>query len=92
MIKILKLQKAVIILILGIIAFVVYVVMYRKEMENSMYALEVAGLLFMVGALMMLYPILFSKKDGQGTVQLDSEKHAQDETEGTEEIAETKTP
>ncbi|MBG6235326.1 hypothetical protein IWX76_001894 [Pedobacter sp. CAN_A7] len=92
MIKILKLQKAVIILILGVIAFVVYIVMYNREVENSIYALEVAGLLFMVGALMMLYPILFSKKDGQGTVQLNPEKHGEEDTEGTEEIVETKNP
>jgi drug/metabolite transporter superfamily protein YnfA len=84
MIKILKLQKAVIVLILGVAALVVYAIMYMKEMENSIYALEVAGALFMVGALMMLYPILFSKKDGKGAVQLNPEKHA-------EETGETKT-
>jgi drug/metabolite transporter superfamily protein YnfA len=83
MIKILKLQKAVIVLILGVAALVVYAVMYMQEMESSMYALEVAGALFMVGALMMLYPILFSKKDGKGAVQLNPEKHGVEETEET---------
>ena len=85
MIKILKLQKAVIVLILGVIALAVYTVRYMSGMEDTIYAMEIAGGLFMVGALMMLYPILFSKKDTQGTVQLNPEKHAQDDT------AETKT-
>jgi len=86
MIKTLKLQKAVIILLMGVIALVVYTVMYMKEQENSIYALEVAGVLFMLGALMLLYPILFSKKDKEGTVQLNPEKHL------PEEEAESKNP
>ena len=92
MIKILKLQKAVIVLLLGAIALAVYTVRYMRGMEDTIYALEVAGLLFMVGALMMLYPILFSKKDGQGTVQLNPEKHGQEEADENEELAETKNP
>ena len=79
MIKVMKLQKAVIILILGVIALVVYKVMSVKELEESVYALELAGLLFMVGALMLMYPILFAKKDKEGKVQLDPEKQVAEE-------------
>ena len=79
MIKKLKLQKAVIALILGVIALGVYSVRYMRGIEDNIYALEVAGGLFMVGALMMLYPIVLSKKDTQGTVQLDPEKYMDQE-------------
>jgi drug/metabolite transporter superfamily protein YnfA len=79
MIKKLKLQKAVIVLILGIIALVVYQVMSMREMESSIYALEAAGLFFMIGALLFLYPIVFGKKDKEGNVQLDPEKQVADD-------------
>lgn len=81
MIKKLKLQMAVIVLILGIIALVVYQVMSMREMDSSIYVLEAAGLLFMVGALMFLYPIIFGRKDKEGNVQLDSDKHVPDDVE-----------
>jgi len=73
MIKILKLQKAVILIILGIIALVIYKVLVEQKNESSKYFLEAAGLLFVVGALMFVYPILFSKKDRAGCVELDPE-------------------
>lgn len=75
MIKVLKLQKAVIVLILGVIALVVYQIMSMNKTEGAMYLLEAAGGLFMVGALMLLIPIVFGKKDQHGKVQLDPEKH-----------------
>ena len=81
MIKKLKLQKAVIVLILGVIALIIYQVMSMRDLDVSIYALEAAGLLFMVGALMLLYPILFGKKDKEGQVQLDPEKQALEEGE-----------
>jgi hypothetical protein len=71
MIKILKLQKAVIAFILGVIALVGYIIMSKQEMEESQYLLSIAGALFIVGALLFLYPILFSKKDKSGRVELD---------------------
>jgi len=81
MIKKLKLQKAVIVLIFGVIALVVYQVMSMREMESSDYALNAAGVLFMVGALMLLYPIVFGRKDKEGNVQLDPEKQVTDDVE-----------
>ncbi|AOM77821.1 isoleucyl-tRNA synthetase [Pedobacter steynii] len=74
MIKILKLQKAVIAIILGIIALIAYKVMNVNDMESSIYMLELAGFLFIAGALLFLYPIFFAKKDKQGNVELEPEK------------------
>jgi drug/metabolite transporter superfamily protein YnfA len=71
MIKILKLQKAVIAIILGIISLVIYKVLVEQKNDGSQYFLEAAGLLFIIGALMFLYPILFAKKDRSGRVELD---------------------
>ncbi len=69
MIKKLKLQKAVFLIILGVIAVIVAQIMYRKEIEGAQFVLGVAGALFIIGALMFLYPILFAKK-----VDVDGEK------------------
>ncbi len=77
MIKVLKLQKAVIAIILGIIALVVYLLIREQKSDVAIYFLEAAGLLFIVGALMFLYPILFAKKDSSGAVQLDRTLHAE---------------
>ena len=73
MIKVLKLQKAVIAIILGIISLVVYFLLREQNEDTAVYFLEAAGLLFIVGALMFLYPILFAKKDSDGAVQLNPE-------------------
>lgn len=81
MIKVLKLQKAVMAIVLGIIALIVYKVMSVKDMESSIYVLELSGLLFVMGALLFLYPIFFAKKDKEGNVELDPEQ----QEEGTAE-------
>lgn len=73
MIRILKLQKAVIAFVLGVLALVAYKVMSANKMESSNYMLSFAGILFIAGALMLIYPILFAKKDKEGCVELDSE-------------------
>lgn len=70
MIKVLKLQKAVIAIILGVILLVIYFVLREQKNDYAIYFLEATGLLFIVGALMFLYPILFAKKDNNGSVQL----------------------
>ena len=75
MIKVLKLQKAVIAFILGILALVAYGIMNANKVEESSYVLTLAGLLFVAGSLMAIYPILFAKKDKKGKVELDPEKH-----------------
>ncbi|MFD0939806.1 isoleucyl-tRNA synthetase [Pedobacter boryungensis] len=69
MIKVLKLRKAVIAIILGIIALVVAQIMSSKRVTGSSYVLGLSGFLLIIGALLFLYPILFAKKiDNDGKV------------------------
>ena len=67
MIKVLKLQKAVIAIILGVIALVVAQIMSSNRVSGSSYVLGLSGFLLVIGALLFLYPILFAKKvDNEG--------------------------
>lgn len=67
MIKVLKLRKAVIAIVLGIIALIVAQIMSSKKLEGSSIVLGISGSLFIIGALLFLYPILFAKKvDNEG--------------------------
>jgi predicted membrane channel-forming protein YqfA (hemolysin III family) len=75
MIKILRLQKAVYVIILGVIGLIAYKIMSENHVESSVYVLKLSGLLFLVGSLWFLYPILFAKKVNDVEVQLDPEKH-----------------
>ncbi|TDQ06694.1 isoleucyl-tRNA synthetase [Pedobacter metabolipauper] len=86
MIKILKLQKAVIAFILGVLALIAYKIMMANKIESSNYVLSLSGLLFMAGALMFIYPILFAKKVKEGQVELEPDKQ---EDLDTEKVAET---
>ncbi|WP_256001959.1 MULTISPECIES: isoleucyl-tRNA synthetase [Pedobacter] len=75
MIRILKLQKAVIAYVLGTIAAVIYLFVRTDNGEQGRFLLTVAGICFIAGALMSLYPIFFAKKTRQGLVELDPAKH-----------------
>jgi hypothetical protein len=77
MIKRLKLQKAVIAFILGVGALVAYRIMSENREPSSNLMLTLAGIFFVAGALMFLYPILFAKKDKEGCVELDPEKQSE---------------
>jgi len=66
-----KLQKAVIAIILAIIALIAYIIMSANDIVWSKYVLETSGLFLMLGALLFLYPILFARKDKEGCVELD---------------------
>lgn len=70
MIKLLKLQKAVLVLILGVLSFIAYRVLSAYEVSWARYLQILAGVLVMVGALWMLYPILFAKNDGDGKAEI----------------------
>ncbi|MGY4383759.1 drug/metabolite transporter superfamily protein YnfA [Pedobacter sp. UYP24] len=74
MIRILKLQKALIAFVLGVFALIAYKILSDQKNEYSSYVLTAAGLLFIAGSLMLIYPILFAKKDKKGKVELDPEK------------------
>lgn len=65
MLKVLKLQKAVYIIILGILALIAAQIMSENKVRGSSFVLGVSGFLLIVGALMFLYPILFAKKVDQ---------------------------
>jgi hypothetical protein len=71
MIKVLKLQKAVISIILGLLSLIIYFMIREQQSDTAIYFLEGAGFLFILGALLFLYPILFAKKDQSGAVELD---------------------
>jgi uncharacterized membrane protein HdeD (DUF308 family) len=77
MIKVLKLQKALVSFILGTLALIAYIIMENNKVDGSRTMLTISGIFLMAGALMALYPILFAKKDKKGKVQLDPEKHAE---------------
>ena len=70
MIKLLKLQKAVLVLILGVLSFIAYLFLSANEVSWARYLQVLAGVLVMLGALWMLYPILFAKNDGDGQVEI----------------------
>lgn len=87
MIKILKLQKALISAILGILLLVVYLIMRGQKNESSIYILEASGLFMMLGAFLFMYPILFAKKDSAGCVELDPEVDPDADTDEPSPIA-----
>ncbi|ACU02649.1 hypothetical protein [Pedobacter heparinus] len=88
MIKVLKLQKAVYVIILGIIGLIAFKIMEPSNSAASVWVLKVSGLLFLIGALWFVYPILFAKKVNDDEVQLDPEK----QPETTEPAATTNRP
>lgn len=63
MIRLLKLQKAVFAMILGIVALIIAQVMISNKSVGAKYVLGLAGFFMMVGAFLFLYPILFAKKN-----------------------------
>ena len=68
MIKVLKLRKAVIAIVLGIVALIAARIMNSNKVAGSDVVLGISGVLLIVGALLFLYPILFAKKvDNEGT-------------------------
>lgn len=77
MIKVLKLQKAVYVIILGIMGLIAFKIMEPSNLAASIWVLKISGLLFLVGALWFLYPILFAKKINDEEVQLDPEKQTE---------------
>ncbi|MEQ7798689.1 isoleucyl-tRNA synthetase [Pedobacter sp. ASV1-7] len=75
MIKVLKLQKAVFLIILGIVGLIAFKIMEADKIESAIYVLKFSGILLLVGSVWLLYPIMFAKKVNEEEVQLDSDKH-----------------
>lgn len=82
MIKVLRLQKAVYLIVLGVIGIIAYKIMEANKVESAVYILQLSGLLFLIGAIWMVYPIFFAKKINAEEVQLDPEKHEEDTDPG----------
>lgn len=89
MIKLLKLQKAVFVLILGVLSFIAYRVLDSYEVDNARYLQILAGVLVMIGALWMLYPILFAKKDDNGNAEIITDPTVEVPVDEEEEKTET---
>ena len=85
MIKVMKLQKALIAIILGVIALIAYMILSARDIEWSKYVLEASGLFLMLGALLFLYPILFARKDKEGCVELDPDAPIVERTDTVKE-------
>lgn len=67
MLKVLKLKKAVYVIILGVLTLIAAQIMSENKMENSNLVLGISGAFFIIGALLFLYPILFAKTvDSEG--------------------------
>lgn len=74
MIKVLRLQKAVYLIILGIVGLIAFKIMEANRIDSGIYVLKLSGLLFLGGAVWFIYPILFARKVNDTEVQLDPEK------------------
>lgn len=70
MIKLLKLQKAVLVIAAGLLSFIAYKILDANEVKGSIYFQMLAGVLVMTGALWLLYPILFAKRDKDGNAEI----------------------
>lgn len=70
MIKLLKLQKAVFVIAAGLLSFIAYKILDANEVKGGIYFQMLAGVLIMIGALWLLYPILFAKRDKDGNAEI----------------------
>lgn len=84
MIRLLKLQKAVYLIVLGILSFVISRILYGNQSKNGIYFEMISGALLMIGALWFLYPILFAKKNNDGNVEVLIDENLADEQDNSE--------
>ena len=85
MIKLLKLQKAVFVIAAGLLSFIAYKILDANEVKGSVYFQMLAGVLIMVGALWLLYPILFAKKADKDGKKVELKPVAKDPVEAEPE-------
>lgn len=86
MIKQLRLKKAVIIVILGIVGFVVAKIMEANRVEGRSIVLGISGGLLILGSLLLLYPILFAKKVDNDGKKVELQPVAGEPTESEEAV------
>ncbi|MGY3055005.1 hypothetical protein ACVWYG_003214 [Pedobacter sp. UYEF25] len=70
MIKLLRLQRPLILIVFGVLAYIASKVLEASGIEHNYYLKEIAGLFLIIGACWVMYPILFSKKDNDGNVDI----------------------
>ncbi|MBY0543718.1 MAG: hypothetical protein K2P75_09960, partial [Sphingobacteriaceae bacterium] len=56
-------------------------IMSAKEITGDQFVLGLAGVFFIIGSLMFLYPILFAKKADNGGKKVELQPIAKDETD-----------
>ncbi|WP_316831406.1 isoleucyl-tRNA synthetase [Pedobacter aquatilis] len=88
MIKLLKLQKAVFVLILGVLSYIAYRVLDAYHVHGARYLQMLAGALVIVGAIWLLYPILFAKKDDDGNAEIITDPKVEVPEEDEKPVAE----
>lgn len=62
MIKHLKLTKAIVAMVLGLLALIAAKVLEAYKMDGDQALLSLAGIFFIASAIIFLYPIVFAKK------------------------------
>ena len=70
MIKLLKLQFPLLIIIAGVLFYITGKILSVKGAHQNYYFKETAGVLLIIGACWFMYPILFAKKDSNGNVEI----------------------
>ncbi len=86
MIKHLKLTKAIVAIALGIVALIAAKIMESNRVDGSQVLLAISGVLFIGGALIFLYPIVFAKKADKDGRNVELKPAAKEPVE-VEEIA-----
>lgn len=84
MIRLLKLQKAVYLIVLGILSFIISRILYGNQSKSGIYFEMISGALLMIGALWFLYPVLFAKKNSDGNVEVLVDEDLADEQDDSE--------
>lgn len=85
MIKLLKLQKPLCLIILGILSFITSRILYGANVKNGVYFEFASGALLVIGALWFLYPILFAKKNDKGRVEISTDGAHEDSFKNNED-------
>ncbi len=88
MIKQLRLRKAVIIVILGVVALIIAKIMEANRVDGISIVLGISGGLLILGSLLFLYPVLFAKKVDTDGKKVELQPVAKERTE-SEEVTET---
>ncbi|MET4081303.1 hypothetical protein ABIB40_001249 [Pedobacter sp. UYP30] len=87
MVKLLRLQRPLILIVFGVLAYIAGKILKASGIQHDYYLTELSGFLLIVGACWTMYPILFAKKDNDGNVEIitDPTVEVPNDTKPTEE-------